>query len=195
MDNKQVSALLKYLSNSFPNQLKFPTGSEEQDQSMITTWKDWLGEYSQDEVKEAVKVAATESSDDYVPSPAKIASKIENKNKLSPEEAWELAMEAIADYHPDINPNPDLSGLPDAVRDTVKHIGVHKLGSLKVDDTYTQHSFKEVFENIQETRKIREKQLGIGNGEGYTLKEIIEEMEDKEEPKLSSGEVGNGENE
>jgi len=156
MIEKEVMVLLEYLSNSFPNQLDFPTGLGEQDQLMVSTWQDWLGAYELSEVKDAVKVVATENPD-YVPTPAKITSRIDRANELSIEEAWGMARELAKKYQPQINPNPLAnSDIPDIIKKTVAAIGgVQALADRNPKDTYLMNAFYKRFQSIAEVRRAR----------------------------------------
>lgn len=202
MDKKEVASLLKFLSGSFPNQLDFPSGSSEKDKNLIRTWLEWLGQYKLGAVKEAVKEAAMDNPD-FVPSPPKIESAIMDSKTLSPDEAWELAHSACLEYHPQINPNPDISHLPPEVKRTIEVVGgVHKLGSLEVDDSYTRNNFIKKYKEIRKNRQVRERQLGLSRNEDYSVMELLEEISsgdsDKVENELPSsqdkinGEKNNG---
>lgn len=92
MTEKEAITLLKYLSNSFPNQVEFPTGSDEEDQVMVMTWLDWLGDYSTEQVKSAVRLA-TKRQPDFAPSPARLIRELDTS--LSAEEAWEIYDEHV----------------------------------------------------------------------------------------------------
>jgi len=156
MTEKEVMVLLEYLSNSFPNQLDFPAGSEKQDQSMVSTWQDWLGAYELHEVKKAIKAAAMDNPD-FVPTPAKITSRIDRANELSTEEAWGVARELAKKYQPQVNPNPLAnSDIPDIIKKTVAAVGgIQALADRDPGDTYLMNAFYKRFQSIAEVKRAR----------------------------------------
>lgn len=92
MKRQSVKALLKYLSASFPNQLKFPKGDEDKDKMIISTWYDWLKEIDEGKAKMAVKQAAFDNPK-WVPSPPSILKAVQRieSDYPSPSKAWQLA--------------------------------------------------------------------------------------------------------
>src|SRR6056297_3854933 len=105
MTNKETIILLKYLSKSFPNQLKFPTGDKTEDKTVIAVWEDWLGDYPLSLVKKATK-SATLANPDWVPSPGRVLKEMEkllDDESETAVEAWEEVLEAIREYDPYYN--------------------------------------------------------------------------------------------
>lgn len=141
MNHEQIQSLLKYLSSSFPNQFDYPTGEPEEDKSMVKVWKDWVGEYSFDEVKKGVKKAMV-GNPDFVPSPAKVAQELDTN--LTPEEAWEI-----------YEGNIDGENLTEKEREAVRRAGNAVEGS-KRDRKIGQRQFiRDSF--IEQFRAIRKR--------------------------------------
>ena len=157
MTREEMITLLKFLANSYPNQLDFPTGDKESDNAMISTWMEWLGSYDIEDVKAAVKLA-TQKNPDWVPSPARISSEIGelNSDTIPAEEAWEKALGAARGFHPRANPHPE-EDLPNPIKKAIEAIGgIQTIADKKPEDTYVVDSFYKRYKNIKERQKKKE---------------------------------------
>lgn len=157
MNKKEIVTLLKYLSKSFPNQLEFPTGDEKDDQTTISTWHDWLGDFSIQQVKKATKKASV-ADPNYVPGPPRIVKSIKNtleEEVPSAEEAWKEVLEAIHSHDPHYSRKELVSSLTERQYKSAKAAGgLTAINERREGDTYIFSRFKKRFDELKKKEAV-----------------------------------------
>lgn len=165
MTNKETIILLKYLSKSFPNQLKFPTGDKTEDKTVIVVWEDWLGDYPLSLVKEATK-SATLANPDWVPGPGRVLKEMEkllDDESETAAEAWEKVLGAIREYDPYYNKKKLMRSLTDLQKKAVMGCGgICAINMRKPGDTFVFNRFVECYDRYREAMTKRKLVKGGG---------------------------------
>lgn len=167
MKRDATKALLKYLSASFPNQLKFPVGDKDRDKMVVETWHDWLKQVDVKTAKVAVKQAAFDNPR-WVPSPASILKAVQQleNDYPTPTEAWKIAREKK--FYKDRNEVPKI------VQKAIKTYDGYFTGK----ENEISFLRKEFIQTYKEVLKTEQRESGLENylTDGQEVKKLTEKI-------------------
>lgn len=159
MTEKQMVKILKFISDIYTGKFEFPKETKEATKTMIQTWLTFLKDYPADIVFNAVKQLAVKEPV-WPPTPGMIVQEINDikspeKDKLTGEDAFEMAVEAVRKYG-SYNVAEAKKALPPRVWKTIECMGgFDVLGMSDPQDTFFRKQFVDRYEQIKERETER----------------------------------------